>query len=211
MLNREFNGLDEYEDFVSTTIETWSPQQRIALAAVTAERWLPAYESFSALEEWGDPAILREALQAVWSHLPGDSIKPKELRHYSRLVEENTPHLDDFDAEEAIAASAAILYALACCKADDNVGDVVMSLVSGFEAVAPGIYTFAEEMSADVWELPEVQNELASQRKLIEKISTIREFDDSQVEALRQQSTAPEVIGKVPPRSQTTSPSGITN
>lgn len=206
-----FDGLDQYQDFVKTTIKSWSREQRIALAAATAERWLPAYEAFSTQEEWGDPASFRESLRAVWKHLLGDPLKPKELRRYIALVERNTPHLDDFDAEEAIAASGTILCAINCCKPDDNIDDAVMALVSGFEAVAPGIYSFAEEMSPDVWELPEVQSELASQQKLLEKISTLREFSDSQIEELRQQSTAPDLIGKVQPRPQATSPKGITN
>jgi uncharacterized protein YjaG (DUF416 family) len=205
------NGLDRYEDFVRTTIKSWSPEQRIALAAATAERWLPAYEAFSTQEEWGDPSSLRGSLKAVWEHLAGDRLKPKELRRYIELVERNTPHLDDFDAEEAIAASATVISAINCCKTDDNIEDAVMSLVSGFEVVAPGIYVFPDDMPSNVWELPEVQGELASQRKLLEKVSTLREFSDSQIEALRQQSIDPELIGKVQPRAQATGPIGITN
>jgi hypothetical protein len=42
--------------FLHETIEPWSPEQRVALAAAIAERWLPVYETFSAAEQWGDPA-----------------------------------------------------------------------------------------------------------------------------------------------------------
>src|SRR5687768_15501335 len=51
----KLNSIDDYELFLSETIENWSQQQRTAFAAAMAERWLPVYESFSAAEDWGDP------------------------------------------------------------------------------------------------------------------------------------------------------------
>ena len=53
MSKEEFNSLDCDERFLSTIIMVWSVEHRIALAAAMAERWLPAYEAFSAREEWG--------------------------------------------------------------------------------------------------------------------------------------------------------------
>ena len=67
MPEQEFNNLDHYEGFIQAKIKPWSPVQRIALAAGMAERWLPAYETFSSSENWGDPAILRQCLDAVWN------------------------------------------------------------------------------------------------------------------------------------------------
>ena len=62
MPNQELKSIDDYEAFLTETMTPWSPQQRVALAAAIAEHWLPAYESFSAEEEWGDPASLRRSL-----------------------------------------------------------------------------------------------------------------------------------------------------
>ena len=36
------NSIDDYEHFLWATLEAWSPEQRLALAAAMAEHWLPA-------------------------------------------------------------------------------------------------------------------------------------------------------------------------
>ena len=48
MAKQELNSLADFERFVSNTIKPWSREQRIALVAGMADRWLPVYESFSA-------------------------------------------------------------------------------------------------------------------------------------------------------------------
>jgi hypothetical protein len=58
MANQDLKSLDEYEVFLTEKMTPWSPQQRVASVAAIAEYWLPAYESFSAEEDWGDPASL---------------------------------------------------------------------------------------------------------------------------------------------------------
>ena len=156
MSNQELNGLDDFERFVSSTIKPWSREQRISLAASMAERWLPAYESFCEEEEYGDPSIFQLAVDSVWSCALGHKLKRKDQQHHKKLVEENTPHLDDYDAEEAIAASAMIDYALECCASADNTDNAVMAMVSGFEAVAPGIYSDGDELPEDFFEGPEI-------------------------------------------------------
>ncbi|MEW5977619.1 MAG: hypothetical protein AB1898_17635 [Acidobacteriota bacterium] len=60
MPDPELKSIDDYEVFLTERITPWSPPQRVALAAAIAEHWLPAYESFSAEEEWGDPAGLSQ-------------------------------------------------------------------------------------------------------------------------------------------------------
>ena len=69
---------DEYERQIGETLKTWSPQQRLAFGAALAERWLGAYETFSATEGWGDPAALRRIMDAIWDHLRGRLIGPTE-------------------------------------------------------------------------------------------------------------------------------------
>lgn len=199
MSNEELNSLDDYEQFVSSTIRPWSQQQRTTLAVAMAERWLPAYESFSEENEFGDAAVLQRAVQSVWDCILGQTLTSKERRLHNQAVEENTPHLDDFDCEEAIATSAMIFYALNCCATADNTEDVVMAMVSGFEGVAPGIYTEAEDMPEDIWQLPEVQAELEKQRKVIRLIGDMDHIDKQQIETLRQRLVSPDLVGAVTP------------
>src|SRR5688572_13097645 len=123
MPNQELNSLDDFERFASSTISPWSREQRIALAAAMAERWLPVYESFSEQEEWGDASTFQRAVQAVWNSVLGHTLTPNDLRLHKKRVGENTPHVDDFDCEEAIATSGMIDYALNCCVSADNTND----------------------------------------------------------------------------------------
>jgi hypothetical protein len=94
MANQDLKSLDEYEVFLTEKMTPWSPQQRVALAAAIAEHWLPAYESFSAEEDWGDPASLRRSLDAVWSHVQGGVLAERDVARHFQQVEEVTPHMD---------------------------------------------------------------------------------------------------------------------
>ncbi|HXR99129.1 MAG TPA: DUF416 family protein, partial [Pyrinomonadaceae bacterium] len=140
MSNPELHSLADYQQFVTNTIKLWTREQRIALAAATAERWLPVYESFSQEEEWGDPSILKRALEAVWNCALGKKLTSKDHKLHKNRVNENCPHTDDFavDIEEVQATTAMIDYALDCCISDDNTGDVVNAMAYAFEGVAPG-------------------------------------------------------------------------
>jgi uncharacterized protein YjaG (DUF416 family) len=120
MANQDLKSLDEYEVFLTEKMTPWSPQQRVALAAAIAEHWLPAYESFFAEEDWGDAASLRRSLDAVWSHVQGCVLAERDVARHIQQVEEITPHMDDFDAEEALTACVAVKEALRTCRDPEN-------------------------------------------------------------------------------------------
>ncbi len=120
MANQDLKSLDEYEVFLTEKMTPWSPQQRVALAAAIAEHWLPAYESFSAEEDWGDPASLRRSLDAVWSYVQGRVLAERDVARHIQQVEEITPHMDDFDAEQALIACAVIMDALQTCGGPES-------------------------------------------------------------------------------------------
>lgn len=187
MLNPELKSLNDYQQFVSHTIKPWSRERRIALAAAMAERWLPVYESFSEEEDWGDPSILKRALEAVWNCALGKELTPKDHLLLKNRVEENTPHVDDFavDLEEVIATSAAIEYALNCCMSDDNTEDVVGAMVSGFEGIAPGIFTGLDVVSRDVLQSSQFRDFLKKEMKPL--VDNLPEADEQEVEVLRQE------------------------
>ncbi|HEX6895320.1 MAG TPA: DUF416 family protein, partial [Bryobacteraceae bacterium] len=105
MAQPELKSLDDYELYLTEKMTAWSPKQRIALAAAIAERWLPAYDSFSAEENWGDPASLRRSLDAVWNHVQGREMSGRDIARHTQQIEDVTPHMDDFDAEEALIAA----------------------------------------------------------------------------------------------------------
>jgi uncharacterized protein YjaG (DUF416 family) len=63
----------------------------VALAAAIAEHWLPAYESFSADEGWGDTASMRRSLEAVWGHVQGRMLAERDLLRHIEQLEEIIP------------------------------------------------------------------------------------------------------------------------
>ena len=138
MPNQELKSIDEYEVFLTERMASWSPQQRVALAAAIAEHWLPAYESFSAVEGWGDAASLCRSLEAVWSHVQGRMLADRDVARHIKQVEEITPHMDDFDAEEALAACAVLTDALQSCGgADNTIPYAARAALGVFEALVP--------------------------------------------------------------------------
>src|ERR1044072_1883342 len=204
MSNPVLKSLDDYQQFVTNTITSWSREQRIALAAAMAERWLPIYESFSEEEEWCDTSVLQRAVEAVWSCALGKKLTSKDHQIHEVGEEENTPHVDDFaaDVEEVIATSAMIDYALDSCVSDDNTEDVVMTMVSAFEGVAPGIYTDADEGAHDVMESSQFQDFLKQEVKPL--IDGLPPADEQEVDVLRKDlMSTPAVsdggVGPLPP------------
>src|SRR5262245_2255848 len=97
----DFKSIDEYEGFLGETIESWSPGQRVALAAVMAERVLTTDEACSTAEQWGDTPALRRSLDAIWGHLRGRTLSQSDLARHRDQLHDSTPHMDDFDAPEA--------------------------------------------------------------------------------------------------------------
>lgn len=202
MSNQELNSLDDFQRFVSNTIRPWSRERRIALAAATTERWLPVCESFSEEEEWGDPSVFQRAVEAIWNCALGKNLSAKDHRLHKKHVEENTPHIDDFDAEEVIATSGMIYYALNCCVSDDNTDDVVMAMVSGLEAVAPGIYSDADEVASEVLESPEFHNFMKKELKPL--VDNLPPPDEQEMDTYLQKfmslpAVTDEGVGPLPP------------
>ena len=139
----------------------------------------------------------------------GHKLSPQDSEAHLKRVKKNTPHLDDFDCEEVIATSAIIYYALRCCANTDNTEDAVLAMESGFEGVAPGIYSDPEALPLDVWQSPQVQDELDKQLKLLKLIGDMASIDRQSIEALREKLSSPEFAGNVAPRPEP--PNGLTN
>ena len=80
-----------------------------------AERWLPVYDAFARKESWGDPDALRRSVDAVWSHALGRPLGAAYSRRHLALLHDITPHMDDFDAPEALAVGVMVHHAIDCC------------------------------------------------------------------------------------------------
>jgi uncharacterized protein YjaG (DUF416 family) len=200
MSNQELNSIDDFRRIVSSMIKPWSREQRIALAAAMAERWLPVYESYSDEEEWGDPSTFQRALQSVWDCVLGHKLTSKNHRLHKRNVDQNTPHLDDCNDEEVMATSYIVEYALDCCLSADNTNDAIMAMVSCFEGVAPGIYTDDEELPPDFFQSPEIDKLKQAVKAAMDDEPAI---DDQEMDEFRQElgsfrAHTPDGVGPLP-------------
>jgi uncharacterized protein YjaG (DUF416 family) len=205
----ELKSIDEYEVFLTETMTPWLPQQRVALAAAIAEHWLPAYESFSAEEDWGDPASLRRSLDALWSHVQGRPLAANDLARHTQQIEEITPHMDDFDAEEALIACAVLMDALQTCGGPDNsIPYALRSALGVFEGLVQE-WPADPNSQARVWKKSSIRKELQAQLKLIEEIDALSSFDIETIKALRGRIAALKV--KSPARPKPKKPAALTN
>jgi hypothetical protein len=95
---------------------------RAAFAASVSERLFPNYEAFVADQGCGDPAALREGLDAVWTVLEGGTIDEGHLRELMGQVEGAGPNSDDFSGlftSLAADAAAAVFYTIECFLKED--------------------------------------------------------------------------------------------
>jgi uncharacterized protein YjaG (DUF416 family) len=204
------NSIDDYERFVAETIEPWTPAQRTALAASMAERWLPAYEAFSKAEKWGDAAALRRMLDSIWSHAAGRPLDSASRARFASQLHDSTPHMDDFDAEEALAAAVIFGEALKCCGTSDNLAFALGAAQSGFEAVAPD-WAIDPDEQPRLWRKAAIRGELKKQLAVIEAVGALTRLDDDAIAALRRRLTSKELIGTVPRRREPTGPIALSN
>src|SRR4029078_6853740 len=149
------------------------------------ERWYPAYAAFSKAEQWGDASVLRRSLDAVWNHLRATPLGGRERDRLIAEVDEVTPHMDDFDADEALSACVMVKDALRCTAKSDNVADEHDALISAFNAVAPDWF-MDEDQHPRLWRQAGVQKEVAKKLKLLDLIAGTTHFDDSAIASLRQ-------------------------
>jgi uncharacterized protein YjaG (DUF416 family) len=200
MADNRFSTPDAYERWLDETIAPWAPERRIALAAAMAERWLPAYAAFAAAEGWGDPAALRQALDAVWAHLRGRALDQAGHDHHAAQVRRHTPHMDDFDADEALAACVMVHDALACCLRADSQHHAVEAMLSGFGAVEPSWWMVSDAAQRRLWSKRLIQAELSRQLRLVERIGALEHLDEPALDALRRDMPGANIVGVPRPR-----------
>jgi hypothetical protein len=206
--DQQFENLDAYERFVQGQIETWLPARRTTLAAAMAERWLHAYEAFSLSESWGDPAVLRQGLEAAWAVVRGEPAAMDWSRLKNQL-HEVTPHLDDFDANEALCVCVMVHYAALCCQQAENQSHTVMAVLSGLEAVRPDLLT-GDHVPMRWWKQAGLQRELNKQLRLIKRINALTDLRDVPG-GLRPFLSDPAMVGEARPRKAKKAPIALSN
>ena len=186
MPNNPSGPFDEYEHLTGETVQAWSSQQRVAFVAALAERWLQAYEKFSAAEGQGDPAVLRQIVGAVWDHVRGRLLTPADASRFNGQIDENAPDTEDFDglpAWRALQACVILGRALECCQKTENTATVLKVVQSAWDALGDRPCDLAGQRRA--WKRIAVQEEVGKQSALREAIGRIVRFDDQTIASLR--------------------------
>jgi uncharacterized protein YjaG (DUF416 family) len=117
-MNLEFYDLNALKQ----ELKALSPLHRIVFAASICERLLPNYNAFCRMENWGDPSVLRKALDEIWQVvLQGKSIDVVQIHQFQEDLNRVCPdsESDDvcdacylFEAQQAVFA---IDYTLIAC------------------------------------------------------------------------------------------------
>jgi uncharacterized protein YjaG (DUF416 family) len=210
MAREPLNSLEDFERFLTTRLDRWSRAQRSAFAAGMADRWMPVYEAFSQREDWGDPASLHHSVDAVWANLRGQLMGPGDQARHLKLLHDSTPHMDDFDAPEALAVAVMVRAAVHSCAPDDSLSAALQASMSGFEAIVPD-WSLDEGIERKLWQRGSVRKELERQLTMIDRIDPITVFDPGTIETLRRELRGPKLAGEIPRRKQPSSPPLRTN
>jgi uncharacterized protein YjaG (DUF416 family) len=107
---------------LAETLATLSHAHRVAFCAAVCERLVPNYVRFAREERWGNPTLLREALDIVWHCALGARSGSDELRVLAERSEEAAPEPAEFEsdlASAALDAANAVAASLRCCQDGD--------------------------------------------------------------------------------------------
>jgi len=100
-------------EHVRTRLAGLAPAHLVAFAATVCERLLPNYGAWSATSGWGDPKVLRTALDRIWAALQGAPLETEEIHQLIEQVDAVCPDSEDFaDCSAAIDAAAAVAASL---------------------------------------------------------------------------------------------------
>lgn len=110
------------------------------------------------------------------------------------ILDHITRGMDDFDDNEAVAASAILGNSISCGLSSDNVASVVEVMLDGFEGAVPN-WSADHEARSRQWRRHPTRKELRAQLNLVEIIGALAHFDNAGVAALRKLMTSHEYIG----------------
>jgi uncharacterized protein YjaG (DUF416 family) len=200
-------SIEQYQSYLWQKLASWTPPRPLALAASFAERWMRAYEEFSHREEWGDPEALRMGVETVWGHVLGKSSSASERKRLIRAIEQASPHMDDFDAIEALMTCVVVNDALSACADPKKAATAVWDMATEvLENLSEEEWPEEPEERTEFWESDVIQDELRAQLRLIELVEAVKSFEELTVNKLRRQARNLVVIIRPTPPA-----SGVTN
>jgi hypothetical protein len=77
-LARDVTSIGELERRAEEVVGLPRPRRQ-AFVAACAERLWPSYPAFSEMEEWGDPAAVRQVLDELWASAEGEGMPAERI------------------------------------------------------------------------------------------------------------------------------------
>jgi uncharacterized protein YjaG (DUF416 family) len=182
---------------VRPELEQLGGEHRIVFAASCCERLLPAYETFSNEDGWGDPGVLRRAVDAVWAAVRNSRLDEDEVRRLRGELEDQVPDLDDpftsVFAAPAQNAAIAVVHCVECGRSGsvEHAGQVADFSIDAFEA-----YVDQAEGEGSVYDeervtsSPVYTEEVSDRQRDLGTLGEHAELDSAVVEQIRARSRA---------------------
>lgn len=165
---------------------------RIAFAASCCERLISNYTAFYKQQAWGNPVILRKALDEIWEILQGKPLDRATVNKLRRECssDEIVPHSDDFGGYvgEAQYAALAICYTLDACL--DMTGQRVVKVAELVAFTIEGFYDWDESLATKEYietiaRHPFAVREMAKQNEDLYKLKQVDVLESDFIEWLR--------------------------
>ena len=144
MHQRTVLSFDDWLGLLKKKLPQLGCAKSLAFAASCCERSLPNYEAFSSEQRWGNPEILREALDIVWRLITEST--PAELKSHSirllKALKAVTPDTENFKSN---LTSAALDAATSVAEALDYVREGTVDHIVTISSLAQDtIYLFVQ-------------------------------------------------------------------
>jgi uncharacterized protein YjaG (DUF416 family) len=193
-------------DDLEKELQALPPSHRIGFAACVCERMFPTYTAFYRMENWGNPSLLRIALDEIWQIAGGT---PVDAARISQLIEvceseDVIPDMDDFGCAryggEAMFAACAILHTLDACP-DPSPSHILKAVKIAFDTIDSAVYAeyyYSDNFPEDIYEIldkevpshPWMIRELSKQREDLEMLKNASQLDREFLERLRNSSSS---------------------
>jgi len=105
--------------FLIEKLQKLDALHRVVFSAACCERLLPNYTAFHKEENWGDPNVLRLALDRVWECLEDGELPKEGLDQLISDCNDIIPDTENFSTplvSYALDAGTAVVSTLECCK-----------------------------------------------------------------------------------------------
>lgn len=180
-------------DVLEAELTNLSPVHRLAFAASCCERLLPNYGLVKQEDGWGDPSILRNALNEIWLFLEGQPVNAKQIHQLLEVCKEAVPNADDVSGSqydiEAQEAASAICFTLEACldptpKNIIKVSKCAMNTIDGYLSAMKDIEDpnwwdekSLEEQKEEFTKHPFAMREITKQSEVLQKLKNVEKLD----------------------------------